>query len=209
MEQEQLNQLVQDFISRLHLPEIKADKPFVVATIGLVGSGRTTVAKMLIEKLNGAVLVQANSARFLLKEAGLPWGENVRQVLKEVAIKLLDQGYGIVFDGNASDEEDRKNIGEIAQKTNAKISYVRINIEPELAKQREEQKYNDSNWVSSFDDFRVNTTEKMLKNIDDRAELHRNLKSSEIPNLAGEINNDGSLEELKKQVEELIPKIKV
>jgi len=204
MEQKQLDQIVQDFLSRLHLPENKADKPFIVATIGLVGSGRTTVAKILVEKLNGAVLVQANSARFLLKEASLPWGDNVRQVLKGVAVELLDKGYGVVFDGNASDEEDRKNIEEIAERTSAKISYVRINIEPELAKQREEQKYNNSNWVSGFDDFRVNTTKKMLKNIDERAELHQNLKSSEIPNLIGEISNNGTIEELREQVSKLV-----
>lgn len=199
--------MVQDFLSRLSLPEIKAVKPFIVATIGLVGSGRTTVARMLAEKLNGAVLVQANSARFLLKEAGLPWGENVRQVLKGVATDLLKRDYGIVFDGNASDAEDRDNIEEIAEKTGARVFYVRINIEPELAKQREEQKYNDTSWVSSFENFRVNTTDKMLKNIDDRVELHQKLKSSDIPDLLGEINNEGSLEELKKQVEGLVLKI--
>ncbi len=207
MEKEQVSQMVQDFLSRLSLPETKADKLFIVATIGLVGSGRTTVARILAEKLNGAVLVQANSARFLLKEAGLPWGENVRQVLKGVATDLLKRDYGIVFDGNASDAEDRDNIEEIAEKTGARVFYVRINIEPELAKQREEQKYNDTSWVSSFENFRVNTTGKMLKNIDDRVELHQKLKSSDIPDLLGEINNEGSLEELKKQVEGLVLKI--
>lgn len=209
MEQEQVNQIVQDFLLRLSLPGIKADKPFIVATIGLMGSGRTTVARMLVEKLKGAALIQANSARFLLREAGLPWGENVHQILKSVATELLNRGYGVVFDGNAADEEDRKNIEEIATKSDARVYYVRINIEPELAKRREEQKYNDSSWVSSFEDFRVNTTDKMLKNIDERAELHQKLKSSDIPNLLGEVNNNGSLEELKKQVEELVSKIQL
>lgn len=207
MEQEQLDQLVQDFLSRVHLLEIKTSKPFIVATIGLVGSGRTTVAKILVEKLTGATLVQANSARFLLKEVGLPWGENVRQILKGVAIDLLNRGYSVVFDGNASDAEDRKNIEEMAEKTGVQVFYIKINIKPELAKRREADKYNNSSWVSSFDDFRVNTIDKMLKNIDEQVTLNQKLKSSEIPNLLGEIDNSSSVDELKKQVKGLILKI--
>ena len=207
MEQEQLNQLVQVFLSKLHLPESKADRPFIMATIGLIGSGRTTVAKLMTEKLQGAVLVRSDSARFLLKKKEMPWGDNVRQILKGVVTDLLKRGYGVVFDGNAADEEDRKNISEIASQTGAKVFYVRINIDPEVARERKRAKYDDPSWISSFEDFRVNTTEKILKNLDERIELHQKLKSSEIPNLLGEVNNDGSSEELKKQVDELALKI--
>ena len=199
--------MVQDFLSRLHLPESKADRPFIMATIGLIGSGRTTVAKLMTEKLQGAVLVRSDSARFLLKKKEMPWGDNVRQILKGVVTDLLKRGYGVVFDGNAADEEDRKNISEIASQTGAKVFYVRINIDPEVARERKRAKYDDPSWISSFEDFRVNTTEKILKNLDERIELHQKLKSSEIPNLLGEVNNDGSSEELKKQVDELVLKI--
>lgn len=198
--------MVQDFLSKVRLPEVKADKLFIVAMIGLIGSGRTTVAEMFAEKLKGAVLVKSDSARYLLKEINLPWGENVRQILKGVAVDLLGRGYGVVFDGNAADEEDRKNISEIANQTGAKVFYVRINIDLEIAKERKRAKYNDPAWVSSFGDFRVNTMEKILKNLNERIKLHQKLKSSEIPNLLGEVNNNGSLEELKKQAEELILK---
>lgn len=207
MDQEILQQLTQDFLSRLKLPVKKVDKPFIVATIGLIGSGRTTVAQMVVEKLKGAVLVKSDSARYLLKETGLPWGDNVRQILKGVAIDLLGRGYGVVFDGNAADEEDRKNIGEIVGRTGASVYYVRINVDPEIAKERKRARYDDPSWVSSFEDFRVNTTEKVLKNLDERVKLHSQLKSSDILNLLGEVDNSDSLEELKKQVEGLMSKI--
>lgn len=190
------------------MPTEKADRPFVVATIGLIGSGRSTVAKIFAEKLKGAVLVKSDSARYLLKEAGLPWGDNVRQILKGVAVDLLGKDYGIVFDGNAADEEDRNNISEIASQSGAKVFYIRINIDPELARERKRVRYEDSNWISSFEDFRVNTTEKILKNLDERIDLHKDLKSSDIPNLLGEIDNNGSVDELEKQVEELASKIR-
>ena len=208
MEQEQFQQLVQNFLSRLKLPDEKVQKPFIVATIGLIGSGRSTVAKLTAEKLKGAALVRSDSARYLLKEAGLPWGENVRQILKGVAINLLGKGYGVVFDGNAADEEDRKNVSEIASQAGASVHYIRINIDPEIAKERKRARYDDSSWVSSFEDFRVNTTEKVLKNLDERIELHKKLKSSDIPNLLGEIDNNGSPEELEKQVDNLVEKLR-
>src|SRR3989344_2204961 len=188
MEQEQLQQLIQDFLSRLKLLVEKADKLFIMATTGLIGSGRTTVAKMMVAKLSGVVLVKSDSARFLLKEAGLPWGDNVRQILKGAALDLLSKGYGVIFDGNAADTEDRKNISEIAN-------------------ERKRARYDDSSWVSSFDDFRVNTTEKILKNLEERLKLHKELKSSDIPNLLGEIDNNGSPEELEKQVAKLLAQI--
>lgn len=209
MEQERIDHIVQDFLSSLNLLETRADRPFIIATIGLIGSGRTTAAKMFTETLKGVILVKSDSARYLLKEAGLPWGDNVRQILKGVAIDLLGRGYGVVFDGNAADEEDRKNISDIANQTGAKVFYVRINVDPDIAKERKRAKYDDPAWVSSFEEFRVNTTEKILKNLDERIKLHQQLKSSEITDLLGEVNNNGSVEELKRQVDRLISKIKI
>jgi len=202
-----LEQISQNFLSQVQLSAAQAVKPFILATIGLPGSGRTTVAQMIAGKLPGAVLISSDSARYLLKETGLPWGENVRQILKMVAVDLLKKGYGVVFDGNAADEDDRKNIAEIANQTGAKVFYVRININPEMAKERKRAQYENPSWVSGFERFRVNTTEKMLKNIDDRVELHRKLNSADIPNLLGEMENNGSKEELDERVDRLVAKI--
>ncbi|MEK7154406.1 MAG: AAA family ATPase [Patescibacteria group bacterium] len=206
---EKLQKVADDFLARISQKPsgAKPAKPFVVATIGLPGSGRTTVAKMLVERLMGSILLSSNSVRYLLGEAGMSWGENIRQVLKYAGRRLLADGYGLIFDGNAADEQDRKNIEETTGPAGASARYVRINIDPEIAKSREKDKYDNPGWVSSFEDFRVNTTEKMLANIDERAELHRQLKSSDITGLAGEVDNNGSLDSLQKQVDEMAEKI--
>lgn len=205
--QEILDNITKDFLSRLELPGEKVNSPFIIATIGLVGSGRTTVARRIVQRISGTVLLQANSVRYLLREAGLSWGENVRQILKLAAEKILSDGYGVVFDGNASDNDDQKNIQEIAQKTGARIYYIRIKIDKEIAEEREKKKYDNNLWISNFDDFRVNTTEKMIANIKERSTLHEDIKSEEIPGLIGEINNNGSSDELDQQVDKLIDKI--
>lgn len=205
-----LQKIAQDFLARIEdkLPKGKAVRPFVIAMIGMPGSGRGMVAKRIVSFLTGAVLVSSNSARYLLKEVGLPWGENVRQVLRGVATELLGRGYGVVFDGNAADEKDRENIQAIADKRGAKVFYIRINIDPATAEEREKAQYDNPNWISSFENFRVNTTEKMLANINERVKLHASLKSSDIPGLIGEIDNNGTIAKLKRQVDELAQKIK-
>ena len=206
---EKLQKVADGFLARISqkLPSTKPARPFVVATIGLPGSGRTTIAKMLVEQLAGSVLLSSNSARCLLREAGMSWGENVRQALKYAGQKLLADGYAVVFDGNAADEQDRKNIEETARPAGASVRYILVNLDPEIAKAREKEKYDNPAWVSSFEDFRVNTTERMLANIDEHAELHRQLRSSNIPGLVGEIDNNGSLDSLQKQVGEIADKI--
>ena len=207
---QKLQQIAQDFLSRIepNLPIEKAERPFVVAMIGLIGSGRTTVAKMLANRIKGAVLVQSNSARYLLREAEMPWGENVRQVLQIVAKDLLARDYGVVFDGNAADEEDRKNIEEIANANGARTLYVKVNINPAIARERERAKYDNPDWISGFDDYRVNTTEKMIQNLEERAKLHQQLQLASISNMVGEIDNNGGLEDLERQVEKIADKIK-
>ena len=218
MTEEQLKEIGEWFIQKIRSPERivpfpkeKAKSPFIVATIGLTGSGRSTVARRIIESVPGAVYVQSNSARKLINEDfrqyDLKWGENIRKLLKYAADRFLSEGYGVVFDGNAADVEDRENIRQIAEPSGAKVFYVRINIASEIAKEREKKRYDDPNWASSFDDYRVNTPEKMVKNIDDRAELHRTMKSSDIPNLIAEIDNNDSMEKLQRQVEEAVAKI--
>lgn len=114
MNEELLKQIGEEFISEITSPERKfkvpPEKPsslFIVSTIGIVGSGRTTVAQELANKLSGTVFIQSNSARYILKERhDMPWGENVRQLIKYEGDNFLSQGHGIVFDGNAADEED-------------------------------------------------------------------------------------------------------
>lgn len=207
MDEQIKSNIVDNFLSRVSLPAQKPTKLFVLGIIGLPGSGRTTIAKMLASKISGAVVLQANSVRCLLKEQSLPWGDNVRAILKAISNKLLSQGYGIIFDGNAVDAEDRENIKNIASPFGAQVLYLRINIDKELAKKRESDKYNNPKWVSSFEDFRVNSTEKMLQNIEDRAKVHAELDNASIPDLIGEIDNNGSKEELGAQVAKIVEKI--
>ncbi|TSC91068.1 MAG: hypothetical protein CEN90_616 [Parcubacteria group bacterium Licking1014_17] len=208
MDSKQVENFAADFLGYLYLPIEKSAKLFIVGIIGIPGSGRTTVARKLVSHLPGVVVVQANSARYLLKHANLPWGDNVREVTCAVARKLLSQGYSVIFDGGALEQKDRDNIKKAAAPSNAEVLFIRIHIDPSLAETREIAKYNDPRWVSSFNDFRVNTPEKMAGNIRVRAVVDEKLGSQEIHGLITEIDNSGSLADLDAQVEAAVGNVK-
>lgn len=208
MEKEQLESIAKDFLARLALPDEKPTRPFVVAIIRIPGAGGTTVARTLKTLLPGIVHVQANSTRFLLKEAGLPWGDNVRETLKAVGQELLAQGYAVILDGSALEQPDRDNIAQLAAPSGAPVFYVRITISPGTAQERERAKYDDPSWQSGFDDFRVNTTDKMLANIRERAAVSDAIPSTAISGLVAEVDNNGDLADLDRQVRAAAEKIK-
>ena len=199
-----LQQVSQDYLERIkqQLSDKKASQPFVIGIIGLIGSGKTTVAKLLNEKLTGTVLVKSDSARFLLKEAGLKWGENVVEVLSNTARWLLRNGYSIIFDGDCIREEKRKEIQKLVDELGAKFYIIRIKLDKDLCLKRLKQKWKDlekGKIKQNFSHFlAVMPGEK--QSLFDRASFHEQLKSSDVPQLIYEIDNSGSLKFLKKQI---------
>ncbi|HPJ80319.1 MAG TPA: hypothetical protein PLF70_01270, partial [Candidatus Portnoybacteria bacterium] len=65
--EQKVQQTAKEFLKRIQekLPTEKADKPSIIGIVGMIGSGRTLLAKTLIENVKGAVLISANSARWL------------------------------------------------------------------------------------------------------------------------------------------------
>lgn len=200
-----LQEVSQNFLERIkkNLPEKKAKMPFIIGIIGLISSGKTSVAKMTEEKIDGAVLVRSNSARFLLRQQDMEWGENVRFTTFYVSRWLLQNGYGVVFDGDHVEKKKRENTLGLAEKLGAKLFLIRINIEPELAIKRLEEKWANLK-EQTFEDYLVGDR----PNLEQRIPLHKHLDSRAVKNLIGEIDNNGSREELEKQITGIIFKIK-
>ena len=203
--EQKLREASEIFLERVkkNLPEKKTERPFIIGVIGLISSGKTTTAKMIAEGIDGAVLVRSNSARFLLKERNMKWGENVHYLIFYVAHWLIQNGYGIVFDGDHIEEEKRNNTVKLAEELGAKFFLVRINIEPELAIKRLEKKWAELK-EQTFEDYLVGDE----PNLKERIPLHEKLDSKDIENLVGEIDNNSSIDELEKRVNIVISKIK-
>lgn len=206
-----MEKVSQDFLERIkkNLPGEKPNHLFILGLIGLIGSGKSTVAAMLNQNLPGAVLVKSNSARFLLKEASLPWGENVRKITFDAARWLLQNGYSVIFDGDHVEEEKRKNTQALADELSAKFYLIRIKPDKDLAFKRLEQMWADTESGTRQQDFEnFNPVVRgKEQNLFDRVSLHENLDTGKIPQLIGELDNSGDFGNLKKQVDEIIEKV--
>lgn len=164
----------------------------IIGVIGNIGSGKTTFARLMAEHVPGLVHVQANSARYLLKTRDLPWGDNVHAVISKVISQMVRNGCSVILDGSTVQSKDRDRLGALACELAVAVRFIRINTDPFECSQRTALRYNDPMWESSFGEFRVNTTEKMLENIRARAPLHEALRDEEIENLFATVDNNAA-----------------
>ena len=207
-----LRQAVDDFLKKIqaNLPARKADKLFVLGFVGLIASGKSAAAKMLAEKIPGAVLVKSNSARWLLKEAGLKWGDNVREMTFRTASWLLENGYAVIFDGDHAEEQKRIATQKLADEADVPFYLVRIKPDAELSRRRLRQKQETlerGEFLQDFENFLVVTRGKE-ENLERRIPLHEALESEKLSQLIGELDNSGTMEELKNQLEGIAERIK-
>lgn len=210
-EQEILQQISQDYLERIKqtLPSQRAQCLFIVGIIGLIGSGKTAIARMLQKKLSGGVLVKSDSARFLLSEAGLGY-DKVTEVIYPVAKWLLHNGHSIIFDGDYVNDEKRDRLQKFANEHGAKLYFIRIAPNKKLSLKRLQKRWEEieSRVIKqSFDNFLVVTRGKE-DNLFRRVSLHNQLQDKDISNLIGVIDNINGLDNLEKQVDTLVEKIK-
>lgn len=204
-----MEQLVQEFISHLTLPGQKAGKPFVLGIIGNLGSGKSTVARAIVNLMPGLVYVQGDSARWLLKQHDMSWGENVKRLVEGVAQQLIGQGYAVVTEAFTADRQHRERMAVWAKEVGVPLMFVRVVVDVDTCRQRLKAKYDDHSWPSTFDHFRVSdSTEKMLVNLDERAKVHALLENQHPEGLVRGIDNNGTLADLERQVPAIISAIR-
>lgn len=99
-----------------------AKKPVIIAIVGLVGSGKSSVAKYLA-KLIGAKVISANAIRVALRKQNKGYGR-VRIIVEQEALSAIKKGKNIILDSDFSDSAKRRGLETKAKKA-AKIVYIR------------------------------------------------------------------------------------
>ncbi|MBI4088574.1 AAA family ATPase [Candidatus Kaiserbacteria bacterium] len=105
----------------------KTKKPVIVALIGLVGSGRSSVARELAKRI-GATVVEGDAIRVELRKQGERY-ERARAIAENVAIEVVKQGGNVILDSDFVDEKKRASVREKARKAGVRLVFIRTHCD--------------------------------------------------------------------------------
>ncbi len=111
------------FLANLQIRKRKTKKPVIVAIIGLVGSGKSLVARELAG-LIGANIINGDEIRVLLRKEGEKY-EGTRKIAENVALEIIKQGGNVVMDSDHIDAKKRASLRAKAQQVGAKLIFIR------------------------------------------------------------------------------------
>lgn len=122
--------ITEQFINSLKITRRKTKKSIVVAMVGLVGSGKGSVAKTIAKSI-GATIVSGDNIRLALKKKKQSYA-SVRSIAEEITFSVLKKGANVLMDSDFVNQEKRKNLKEKFNKFGARLFYVRTFAERDI-----------------------------------------------------------------------------
>lgn len=124
------------FFEKLVVVKSRLDPPpVVVALIGLVGSGKSYVAKHLAEVL-GATIVSGDDIRVELRKQGAPY-EKAYPIAENAMIDIISRGGNVIMDSDFIDWRKRASLMTKARELSERgmgidLYYVRVYCDPDV-----------------------------------------------------------------------------
>ena len=119
-----------NYMSKFQIKKHETKRPIIIAMVGLVGSGKTTIANEIAEQI-GATVINSDEIRMGLRKQKTDY-KNVRLIAENMAIKIVEQGGNVILDSDHIDVKDCANIREKAKQAGAKILFVRTYADPDI-----------------------------------------------------------------------------
>jgi len=113
-----LSVILEDLVVKMN----KTAKPVIVAMIGLVGSGKTTVAQKLAQYIDGTV-IPGDDIRVALRERACSY-KHARTIAELAAFEVVKQGNHAIIDSDFVDKEKRTSLREKAKKAGIRIVFI-------------------------------------------------------------------------------------
>lgn len=110
------------FLAMLKVAPRKTKRPVIVALVGLVGSGKSFVARKLAETIS-ATVVEGDKIRVCLRKEGERY-EGARKIA-ENAVSEIIKGGNAVIDSDHINSAKRASLREKARQAGAKLIFVR------------------------------------------------------------------------------------
>lgn len=117
--------IVSEYEKLLEIPEHHSSFRFILAPIGLVGSGKSTVVKPLSKRFS-LVRISSDEIREILKGLNYSYKQDdVIYIAVFLLRKYLDKGYGVTFDSNCENKVDI--IESLGKEFHVKVMWININ----------------------------------------------------------------------------------
>lgn len=102
----------------------------LVAMVGLVGSGKSAVARELARHIKASV-VEGDAIRVELRKRKMPF-DHIRAIGEYMAIRLVKQGWSVVLDSDFADTDKRESVREVARRTKTRLAFIRVICEYDI-----------------------------------------------------------------------------
>jgi hypothetical protein len=110
------------FLAGLQIKKRKTKKPIIVALIGLVGSGKSSVAGEFASQI-GANIINGDEIRVLLRKEGEKY-EGARKIAENAALEITKQGGNVIMDSDHIDQKKRASLRAKAKNAKVKLVFV-------------------------------------------------------------------------------------
>lgn len=110
---------------------MKTKQSIIIAMVGLVGSGKTSVARDLAKHLRAEV-IEGDAIRVWLRKEKLDY-KKARAIAEALAEEYVRRGKNVVIDSDFIDANKRKALEKKARMISVRIAYVRVCVNPDAA----------------------------------------------------------------------------
>ncbi len=111
------------FLSQLDVKARKTKRTTIVAMIGLVGSGKSSVAEELARHI-GATIIEGDAIRIQLRRQNVHY-EQARAIAENIALDVVRMGGNVILDSDFVDIKKRASLREKARKADVRLLFVR------------------------------------------------------------------------------------
>lgn len=110
-------------LANLKIAKRKTKKPVIVAMIGLIGSGKSSVAKEL-SSLIGANVITSDEIRVLFRKEGEKYN-GTQKIAENIAFEIIKQGGSVIMDSDHIDVKKRASLCKKAESARVKLVFIR------------------------------------------------------------------------------------
>lgn len=115
------------YLSTLKVEPRTTLKPLIVAMVGLVGSGKSSVAKELAAHIGGTV-IGGDDIRIELRKQSERY-ERTRAIAEDIALEVVKKGGNAILDSDFIDAKKRASVREKAREAGVRLVFVRTHCD--------------------------------------------------------------------------------